>query len=165
MIKITTHNRNRTHVKQDEKEKRQVSTSQSDKSKFFLLAYFLLFFSFFSLLLPLQPRYIGSLLKKSAERKREQELIEEKRVQKERQQEGQEFSDKDAFVTTAYKKKLLELKEFDEKMKRQDAEDGERCKGGRSSVCFCFWFLFLFYFCISFCFVLFLFLFLFVFLF
>ena len=42
--KITTHNRNRTHVKQDEKEKRQVSTSQS---KFFarLFSSSFLFFS------------------------------------------------------------------------------------------------------------------------
>lgn len=41
-------------------------------------------------------------------------------IQKEREKEGEEFKDKEVFVTTAYKKKLQEMREEEEKEKREE---------------------------------------------
>lgn len=41
-------------------------------------------------------------------------------VQKEREAEGQEFADKETFVTTSYRKKLEELKKLEDEEKRED---------------------------------------------
>lgn len=53
-------------------------------------------------------RYIEGLLDKAKERQREQDIVYERRLAKERQAEDHLFGDKDAFVTGAYKKKLQE---------------------------------------------------------
>ena len=49
-----------------------------------------------------QPKYINNLLKFAEARKKEDERRIERQVQKEREAEGDEFADKDAFVTSAY---------------------------------------------------------------
>lgn len=49
-----------------------------------------------------QPKYIGNLLKFAEVRKKEEERRVERQVQKEREDEGNEFANKDAFVTSAY---------------------------------------------------------------
>lgn len=49
-----------------------------------------------------QPKYIGNLLKFAEVRKKEEERRVERQVQNERENEGNEFADKDAFVTSAY---------------------------------------------------------------
>jgi hypothetical protein len=72
----------------------------------------------------LQPRYIQSLLKQAERRKREQERRLEREVQKEREAEGDEFKDKEEFITSAYRKKLEEFKKLDEEERRQDQIDG-----------------------------------------
>lgn len=41
-------------------------------------------------------------------------------IQKEREQEGEEFKGKEVFVTSAYKKKLEEMRQEDEKEKREE---------------------------------------------
>lgn len=61
-----------------------------------------------------QPRYIQSLLVQAEKRKIEYERRNERLIQKERETEGNEFKDKEAFVTSSYKKKLEELKKLDE---------------------------------------------------
>lgn len=66
-----------------------------------------------------KPKYIENLMKTAERRKREQEKRIEKQVQKEREAEGDQFKDKEKFVTSAYKAKLEELK------KLQDEEDRE----------------------------------------
>lgn len=53
-------------------------------------------------LLYLKPKYISNLLKFAEVRKKEEERRIERQVQKEREAEGNEFADKDAFVTSAY---------------------------------------------------------------
>ncbi|KAK9903590.1 hypothetical protein WJX75_009420 [Coccomyxa subellipsoidea] len=53
-------------------------------------------------------RYIGGLLDKAEERKREQDIIYERTLLKERAAEDHLFGDKDKFVTAAYKAKLEE---------------------------------------------------------
>lgn len=60
-----------------------------------------------------------NLLKSAELRKREHERREEKKIQKEREEEGSAFQDKEAFITTAYKEKLKELKETEEREERE----------------------------------------------
>lgn len=62
----------------------------------------------------MQPRYIQHLLVQAEKRKIEYERRNERLIQKEREAEGDEFRDKEAFVTSSYKKKLEELKVLDE---------------------------------------------------
>ncbi len=71
-----------------------------------------------------KPKYINSLLKYSENRKKEQERRVERKIQKERESEGNLFADKEAFVTTAYKLKLEEIKVAEENDRREQAIDG-----------------------------------------
>lgn len=49
----------------------------------------------------------------------------ERKIQKEREMEGEEFAHKEAFVTSAYKKKLQERAEEEERERRQAALEGK----------------------------------------
>ena len=60
------------------------------------------------------------MLETAEERKKEFERRLERKIQKERDAEGDEFKDKEKFVTLAYRKKLEELRELDDIEKRQD---------------------------------------------
>lgn len=66
-----------------------------------------------------EPKYMTNLLKSAELRKREHERREEKKIQKEREEEGDQFNDKEAFITSAYKEKLKELKETEEREKKE----------------------------------------------
>eukprot|EP00794_Sanderia_malayensis_P013875 gene13875-15323_t len=70
-----------------------------------------------------KPKYIANLLKSAEFRKREEERRIERKVDKERQKEGDEFADKEAFVTSAYRQKMIERAEEEERLKRQEAID------------------------------------------
>uniref|UniRef100_A0A2H8TN93 Nuclear speckle splicing regulatory protein 1 n=1 Tax=Melanaphis sacchari TaxID=742174 RepID=A0A2H8TN93_9HEMI len=61
-----------------------------------------------------KPRYIQNLLVQAEKRKIEYERRNERIIQKEREAEGDQFKDKEAFVTASYKAKLEELKKLDE---------------------------------------------------
>ncbi|KRT81165.1 hypothetical protein AMK59_4911, partial [Oryctes borbonicus] len=67
-----------------------------------------------------KPKYINRLLAAAEKRKRENERRIERQVQKEREAEGDEFKDKESFVTSAYKKKLEELRKLEEEEKREE---------------------------------------------
>ncbi|XP_041456819.1 nuclear speckle splicing regulatory protein 1-like [Lytechinus variegatus] len=69
-----------------------------------------------------KPKYIESLLKSAELRKKEQERRKERKIQKEREKEGEMYGDKEAFVTSAYKKKMQELAEEEER-ERKEAEE------------------------------------------
>ena len=60
----------------------------------------------------------------------------EKKIQREREMEKGEFDDKEAFVTSAYKKKLQERAEEEERERRAAALEGEmkgrRVEGNRN---------------------------------
>ncbi|KAI9006252.1 coiled-coil domain-containing protein 55-domain containing protein [Phycomyces nitens] len=64
-------------------------------------------------------RYINNLLEMAEIRKRDRLLAEEKKVAREREAEGDEFADKEAFQTESYKKQKEELM-------RIEAEEKER---------------------------------------
>ncbi|KAJ1186095.1 hypothetical protein NDU88_002879 [Pleurodeles waltl] len=68
-----------------------------------------------------KPKYIQSLMQAVEVRKKEQEKRMEKKIQKEREAEGAEFEDKEAFVTSAYKKKLEERAQEEDLEKREAA--------------------------------------------
>nr|KAG5700393.1 hypothetical protein BaRGS_029645 [Batillaria attramentaria] len=71
-----------------------------------------------------KPKYITGLLKMAEVRKREEERRIERKVQREREEEGNKFEDKEAFVTSAYKKKMQEQQEAEEKERREAAMEG-----------------------------------------
>ncbi|CAG2100706.1 unnamed protein product [Medioppia subpectinata] len=71
-----------------------------------------------------KPKYINHLLKFSETRKKESERRVERKIQKEREREGNEFEDKEQFVTNAYKEKLEEIRLQDLKdQKEQQIDD------------------------------------------
>jgi len=70
-----------------------------------------------------KPKYIQNLLKQAEVRERERERRVERKVQKEREAEGDEFKDKEAFVTSAYRKKMEEMeKAEEEEAKKEEIE-------------------------------------------
>ena len=71
-----------------------------------------------------QPKYIHALIKAAEKRKLESELVYEHMAQKELEKEEGQFSDKESFVTSAYKKKLEERKKLEEELAREAAFEG-----------------------------------------
>ena len=60
-------------------------------------------------------------LKKAAElRKKEQEIIFEKKMKKEVDKEAEDFGDKEAFVTPSYRKILEERKAEEERLRKEE---------------------------------------------
>ena len=77
----------------------------------------------------LQPQYIQNLLKKAEQRQKEQEIVYERKLAKERSQEDHLYSDKDKFVTSAYKKKLAEQAKWleEERLRELREEKDDVC--------------------------------------
>ncbi|XP_050049922.3 nuclear speckle splicing regulatory protein 1 [Dermacentor andersoni] len=67
-----------------------------------------------------KPRYIEQLLKSAELRKREGDRRTQRKIQKERETEGEAFGDKEAYVTSAYKRKMQEMQEEEEREMRQE---------------------------------------------
>lgn len=70
-----------------------------------------------------KPQYISGLIETAKQRKIDRVRAEDKMVQRERELEGQEFADKDEFVTPAYLQQQKELREAEEAEKLK-AEKG-----------------------------------------
>lgn len=66
-----------------------------------------------------KPKYINKLLETAEKRKKEYERRIERQVQKEREAEGEQFKDKESFVTSAYRQKLEEMRAAEELEKRE----------------------------------------------
>lgn len=73
-------------------------------------------------------RYIDGLLASAEVRKRDQLRAREKVLQRERENEGEDFADKEKFVTGAYKTQQEEVKRMEEEEKRKDEEEDRRRK-------------------------------------
>ncbi|KAI9093117.1 coiled-coil domain-containing protein 55-domain containing protein, partial [Phlyctochytrium arcticum] len=80
------------------------------------------------------PRYMANLIKASAQRKLDLERAELRKVQREREEEGLEFGDKDKFVTGAYKQHIADLQKAEEEEKRREALERVAGKGGDMTV-------------------------------
>lgn len=77
-------------------------------------------------------RYIAGLLEKAEERKKEQDILYERQLAKERAAEDHLFGDKEKFVTAAYRAKLAERQVFLEEQKRikeREEEDSVEKRG------------------------------------
>ena len=79
-----------------------------------------------------RPKYMSSLLAAAEVRKRDQLRAKEKMLAKEREAEGDEFADKEKFVTGAYKRQQEEMRrlEEEEKEREREAEERKRREGG-----------------------------------
>lgn len=55
----------------------------------------------------------------------EQEIIYERKVQRDMEKEDKDYGDKDTFLTSAYRKKLEERKQMEEELRREQEKEGE----------------------------------------
>jgi Nuclear speckle splicing regulatory protein 1, N-terminal len=67
-----------------------------------------------------QPKYISNLLTSAATRKLDYIRAEDKLIQREREAEGDEFADKEKFVTQAYKDQMAEVRKAEEEEKKRE---------------------------------------------
>ncbi|KAG6999357.1 hypothetical protein G7Y79_00035g070290 [Physcia stellaris] len=79
-----------------------------------------------------KPKHMSSLLAAAEVRKRDQIRAKEKMLAKEREAEGDEFADKEKFVTAAYKRQQEEMRkaELEEAEREKQAEKRRRREGG-----------------------------------
>lgn len=75
---------------------------------------------------PKKPKYMSQLLAASEVRKRDAVRAKEKMLAKEREAEGDEFADKEKFVTAAYKRQQAAMREAEAEEARREKEAEER---------------------------------------
>lgn len=73
-----------------------------------------------------KPKYMSNLLAAAAVRKRDATIAEEKKYARERENEGEEFADKEKFVTSAYKKQQEENRRLEAEEKVREEEEARR---------------------------------------
>ncbi|EPQ28572.1 uncharacterized protein PFL1_03876 [Pseudozyma flocculosa PF-1] len=76
-----------------------------------------------------KPKYIGNFLESAEVRKRDRQRAEAKMIQREREAEGDEFADKEAFVTSAYKEQQQEIAKAEADEQRKEEQEREKSKG------------------------------------
>ncbi|KAJ3725928.1 coiled-coil domain-containing protein 55-domain containing protein [Lentinula raphanica] len=76
-----------------------------------------------------KPKYIHDLLSSAATRRLDHLRAEEKMMQRERELEGDQFADKESFVTQAYKDQMEEVRKAEEEEKRRDELKKKQGKG------------------------------------
>ena len=81
-----------------------------------------------------KPKYMSRLLAAAEVRKRDQLRAKERMLQKERETEGDEFKDKEKFVTEAYKVQQEELRRTEEEEKKREEIDRKNGRGGLSGM-------------------------------
>ncbi|GAA5971140.1 hypothetical protein JCM8115_003072 [Rhodotorula mucilaginosa] len=81
-----------------------------------------------------KPKYINRLLETAELRKQDRLRAEDKMIAREREREGDEFADKDQFVTPAYLAQQEELRKIEEEEKKR--EEAERAKKGAGMTSF-----------------------------
>jgi coiled-coil domain-containing protein 55 len=76
-----------------------------------------------------KPKYMSNLLAAAAIRKRDATIAEEKKLAREREAEGDEFADKEKFVTSAYKKQQEENRRLEEEERIREEQEAKKNKG------------------------------------
>ncbi|KAK4165429.1 coiled-coil domain-containing protein 55-domain containing protein [Cladorrhinum sp. PSN259] len=76
-----------------------------------------------------KPRYFDALQKAADQRERDHQIAEERRLKRERDAEGDEFKDKEKFVTEAYKRQQEENRRLEEEEKKREEEEAKKNKG------------------------------------
>lgn len=78
-----------------------------------------------------KPKYMDALFESAEQRKKDQLRARDKLLQREREAEGDEFADKEKFVTGAYKSQQEEARKAEaEEAKRQEEEEAKKKKFG-----------------------------------
>ncbi|KXH30780.1 coiled-coil domain-containing protein 55 [Colletotrichum simmondsii] len=80
-----------------------------------------------------KPKYMKSLLAAADVRKRDALIAEEKKIAREREAEGEEYADKEKFVTEAYKKQQEENRRIEEEERKREEEEAKKNKTGGMS--------------------------------
>ncbi|KAF1731834.1 Nuclear speckle splicing regulatory protein 1 [Beauveria bassiana] len=80
-----------------------------------------------------KPKYMKNLIQAADVRKRDLLIAEEKKIAREREAEGDEFADKEKFVTAAYKKQQEENRRIEEEEKRREEEEAKKGNAGGMS--------------------------------
>ncbi|KAH8805573.1 putative nuclear speckle splicing regulatory protein 1 like protein [Xylogone sp. PMI_703] len=75
-----------------------------------------------------KPKYMSNLIAAAAIRKRDAAIAEEKKLAREREAEGDEFADKEKFVTSAYKKQQEENRRLEEEERLKEEEERKKNK-------------------------------------
>ena len=76
-----------------------------------------------------KPKYMSNLIAAAAVRKRDATIAEEKKLAREREAEGDEYADKEKFVTSAYKKQQEENRRLEEEERIREEEEAKKNKG------------------------------------
>ncbi|KAL7939034.1 coiled-coil domain-protein 55 domain-containing protein [Trichoderma chlorosporum] len=76
-----------------------------------------------------KPKYMKNLMRAADVRERDRLIAEEKKIAREREAEGDEFADKEKFVTEAYKKQQEENKRLEEEERRKEEEEAKKNEG------------------------------------
>ncbi|SPO25771.1 uncharacterized protein UTRI_03136 [Ustilago trichophora] len=76
-----------------------------------------------------KPKYVDGILESAEQRKRDRLRAEARTIQKQRQAEGDEFADKESFVTNAYKEQQAELAKAEEQQEKEESEQRASSKG------------------------------------
>ncbi|KAH7926314.1 hypothetical protein BV22DRAFT_1009366 [Leucogyrophana mollusca] len=80
-----------------------------------------------------KPKYIEGLLTSAATRRLDHLRAEEKMIQRERESEGDDFKDKEAFVTQAYKDQMAEVRRAEQEEKEREEQEKKKRKGTSST--------------------------------
>ncbi|KAM0665531.1 hypothetical protein ACQRIT_006397 [Beauveria bassiana] len=80
-----------------------------------------------------KPKYMKNLIQAADVRKRDLLIAEEKKIAREREAEGDEFADKEKFVTAAYKKQQEENRRIEEEEKKREEEEAKKGNAGGMS--------------------------------
>ncbi|VUC21654.1 unnamed protein product [Clonostachys rosea] len=80
-----------------------------------------------------RPKYMRNLLQAAEVRKRDQLIAEEKKIAREREEEGEEYAGKEKFVTEAYRKQQEENKRIEEEERRREEEEAKKNQSGGMS--------------------------------
>ncbi|KAK3333164.1 coiled-coil domain-containing protein 55-domain containing protein [Cercophora scortea] len=75
-----------------------------------------------------RPRYFDALQKAADVRERDRQIAEEKKLKREREAEGDEFADKEKFVTEAYKRQQEENRQLEEAEKKREEAEAKKNK-------------------------------------
>ncbi|KAH9842616.1 coiled-coil domain-containing protein 55-domain containing protein [Rhodofomes roseus] len=81
-----------------------------------------------------KPKYIDNLLQSAATRRIDHLRAEQKMIQRERESEGDEFKDKEAFVTQSYKDQLAETQRAEEEERQREEAEKKKNKGAGSGM-------------------------------
>ncbi|KAG2177295.1 hypothetical protein INT43_007952 [Umbelopsis isabellina] len=71
-------------------------------------------------------RYVEGLIEMAELRKRDRLRADEKKVEREREEEGDLYGDKEAFVTSSYKEQKEELRRLEEEEKKKEAQEAKK---------------------------------------